>query len=415
MHCAAVSINEDVAMHIKTYMAASVVTLVAACVADSGHFETSQQALLGQADEQAISEFDALLQEGITTSLDQLTTATGRPRFRFGLFGTSNPAGKPYFDPDYFRLDLWVFKLQPGVSASQALDAFFADAETYRMECATAISIVHYAAVRYAFRELTGGDKLFNQRFADMAIGRLSQGTENDLRQARITVPTNQMRIGDHAYFHNPGAPPDAVRAGWNGENVIILGDDTYFGHPFGITSSQVIIDSLNSVKPQDAPTAYLDGPVYRLDAEPLWRTVADYLAQGGGGDTCTNVAPSGDYTCSQQAAWGKCGEPWMADYCDLACGRCDAPVCQDTPAPGRYTCAQQAAWGKCDEPWMAGYCDVTCGRCEAEDDDGSVPVCTDVAPSADHTCAEQVAWGKCDESWMAGFCDASCGRCTAI
>ena len=398
----------------RNTIAFSFTALLVACIApssDDNQFNTAHLAASGT--DPTVVDFDKLLQKGIAVSLDTLTTDTGRPRFRFGLFGTSNPAGKPHFDSDYFRLDLWVFKLQPGVSASQALDAFFADAESYRMECATAISVVHYAAVRYAFRELTGSDKLFDQRFADMAIGRLSQGTENDIKEARITVPTNQMRVGDHAYFHNPGAPPDAVAGGWNGENVIILGEDRYFGHPFGITTAQVIIDSLNSVKPADAPTAYLDGPVYRLDAAPLFRTVQDYLAAGGDGDTCEDVAPSPDHTCAEQAAWGKCDEPWMTGFCDAACGRCDEPVCQDTPAPGEYTCAQQAAWGKCDEPWMAGYCDVTCGRCSIGGDE-EPPVCTDVAPSDDHTCAEQVAWGKCDQAWMAGFCDASCGRCTA-
>lgn len=28
-------------------------------------------------------------------------------------------------------------------------------------------------------------------------------------------------------------------------------------------------------------------------------------------------------YSCKQQAGWGKCSEPWLADSCDLSCGRC--------------------------------------------------------------------------------------------
>ncbi|MBN2528215.1 MAG: cellulase family glycosylhydrolase [Deltaproteobacteria bacterium] len=39
---------------------------------------------------------------------------------------------------------------------------------------------------------------------------------------------------------------------------------------------------------------------------------------------------------------------------------------CVDEPIPGdEYTCAQQAGWGKCDESWMEGYCLLSCGKCD--------------------------------------------------
>ena len=28
-------------------------------------------------------------------------------------------------------------------------------------------------------------------------------------------------------------------------------------------------------------------------------------------------------YSCAQQAAWGKCGDAFMADACHAACARC--------------------------------------------------------------------------------------------
>ena len=40
--------------------------------------------------------------------------------------------------------------------------------------------------------------------------------------------------------------------------------------------------------------------------------------------DTCSNVAPSKQFTCEQQASWGKCGEPWMNNFCNRSCGRCE-------------------------------------------------------------------------------------------
>lgn len=43
----------------------------------------------------------------------------------------------------------------------------------------------------------------------------------------------------------------------------------------------------------------------------------------GGQGAPCTDVAPSAEYTCAQQAGWGKCGEDWMQGFCDASCERC--------------------------------------------------------------------------------------------
>lgn len=37
----------------------------------------------------------------------------------------------------------------------------------------------------------------------------------------------------------------------------------------------------------------------------------------------CSDVPPSGGYTCQQQAGWGKCGESWMKGYCCQSCYAC--------------------------------------------------------------------------------------------
>ncbi|MGK3984774.1 hypothetical protein WME99_17140 [Sorangium sp. So ce136] len=41
------------------------------------------------------------------------------------------------------------------------------------------------------------------------------------------------------------------------------------------------------------------------------------------GGGTCSDTAPSSQYTCAQQASWGKCNESWMQGFCNRTCGRC--------------------------------------------------------------------------------------------
>lgn len=41
------------------------------------------------------------------------------------------------------------------------------------------------------------------------------------------------------------------------------------------------------------------------------------------------------------------------------------ASSCTDNPPDTQYTCAQQAGWGKCGESWMQGHCNYSCGRCK--------------------------------------------------
>jgi len=117
-----------------------------------------------------------------------------------------------------------------------------------------------------------------------------------------------------------------------------------------------------------------------------------------------------------------------------------------------QYTCADQAGFGKCEESWMQGFCLLSCEKCEAsasedgdgeetvgnvqeelEEDEEQVPLieadegevlengtlvlsnCTDVYPpdvDTRHSCGAQAGFGKCDESWMTGYCLLSCGKC---
>ena len=37
----------------------------------------------------------------------------------------------------------------------------------------------------------------------------------------------------------------------------------------------------------------------------------------------CSDKAPDGQYTCQQQAGWGKCNETWMQGYCCQSCHAC--------------------------------------------------------------------------------------------
>eukprot|EP00955_Chlamydomonas_euryale_P030448 320552-Chlamydomonas_euryale.AAC.29 len=74
-------------------------------------------------------------------------------------------------------------------------------------------------------------------------------------------------------------------------------------------------------------------------------------------------------------------------------------PYCYDVAPDTQYTCGQQAVWGKCDEklmfenltPYVAlvgSYCAATCGRCTAGE-----PICADMLPPASgghaHICSK--------------------------
>ena len=62
-----------------------------------------------------------------------------------------------------------------------------------------------------------------------------------------------KMRPGDYSYFRNWDVSEEGMAGGWQGENVISLGDGLYFGHPFGITSGEDIIKHLNGAREKDS------------------------------------------------------------------------------------------------------------------------------------------------------------------
>eukprot|EP01026_Neomeris_dumetosa_P051078 TRINITY_DN4489_c0_g1_i1.p1 TRINITY_DN4489_c0_g1~~TRINITY_DN4489_c0_g1_i1.p1 ORF type:complete len:198 (-),score=28.99 TRINITY_DN4489_c0_g1_i1:6-599(-) len=40
------------------------------------------------------------------------------------------------------------------------------------------------------------------------------------------------------------------------------------------------------------------------------------------------------------------------------------SPACFDNPPDAEYTCAEQASFGRCNAAFLQGFCDKTCGRC---------------------------------------------------
>ncbi|MDO3677436.1 protein-glutamine gamma-glutamyltransferase [Paenibacillus ehimensis] len=141
------------------------------------------------------------------------------------------------------------FKMRRDVLPAAAIRDIFSNGRAYAFECATAIIIVLYKAVLE-----TIGDQKFNRLFTDLYL--YSWEVDSDLRLITIAekMPTYS---GDILYFKNPDVDPEWME--WQGENVVKLGHDNYFGHGIGIMNAAGIIAKLNKHrKPGSTRSAYL-------------------------------------------------------------------------------------------------------------------------------------------------------------
>ena len=89
-------------------------------------------------------------------------------------------------------------------------------------------------------------------------------------------------------------------------------------------------------------------------------------------------------------------------------CTSCDT----DVPPTADHVCDQQAKWNKCGEPFMKGFCCKSCSpKCQKTDDSTCSNCDSDIPPTADHACDQQAKWNKCGEPFMKGFCCKSCSQ----
>jgi protein-glutamine gamma-glutamyltransferase len=155
------------------------------------------------------------------------------------------------FNPHFWTPDgTGTFKLKDGVKASDAFDDLFKSPHQYQFECATALVITQYKAMR----DLLGADD-FDRVCNDLRIGpwqnedllddvvELSGRGDVEATAARKET----LRAGDYGYFKNWEVSEKGAADGWQGENVIYLGDGRFYGHPFGIADEKTIVDHLNT------------------------------------------------------------------------------------------------------------------------------------------------------------------------
>lgn len=143
------------------------------------------------------------------------------------------------------------FQLKRDAQPSAAIRDIFENGQAYATECATAIVIVYYKAAldtlsAQTFDRLFPHIVLMNWHHVDPLLRGIGL-----MRRAERFLP------GDRMYFANPDVNP--VRPEWQGENVILLGEDLYYGHGIGIENGASIIRALNENRVEDAQeSAYL-------------------------------------------------------------------------------------------------------------------------------------------------------------
>lgn len=157
------------------------------------------------------------------------------------------------------------------MSASDAIDDIFKNGYEYATECATAMVIVYYKAIldvfpAELFNRLFKRIELMNWRRLDPlldGIGRLDY--------------TGGFLPGDRRYFRNPDVNPATPE--WQGENVIMLGPDLYYGHGIGVGGDDTFISALNKNRVRgSSQSAYLINRAGRPNFKNLFKIKKDFL-----------------------------------------------------------------------------------------------------------------------------------------
>jgi protein-glutamine gamma-glutamyltransferase len=164
------------------------------------------------------------------------------------------------------------FLLKDDVSPFDGIKDIFVSSSKYGNECATAMVIVFLKAIHNVFNK-----ELFNRTFPKIQLMDWQYVSEElGLRTYR---KSEDYFPSDCRYFRNPEVDPETPE--WQGENVIDLGNDTYYGHGIGIKDAEGIIASLNKHRIKDAKeSAYLLDTVTRLNFANIFRIYENYSAQ---------------------------------------------------------------------------------------------------------------------------------------
>lgn len=161
-------------------------------------------------------------------------------------------------------------KLLPNVSSFDAISDISKNGNLYASECATAMVIVYYMSLCNIF-----GKELFDKTFSKITLMNWHY-LDPLLAEIGLMNPSYDFLYGDRLYFKNPDVSSKTPQ--WQGENVIFLDNNLYYGHGIGVLSSEKIINTLNSKrKPEPTKSAYL----MELSGRPNFNRLFHVYLQG--------------------------------------------------------------------------------------------------------------------------------------
>jgi protein-glutamine gamma-glutamyltransferase len=149
----------------------------------------------------------------------------------------------------WIRTEKGGFQMRPNVPPSAAIRDIFVSGGLYAFECSTAMLIVLYKAMLD-----TIGESRFNSLFNDLLLWDWNYDSDLHL----ITLDRREESFsGDILYFKNPDVSSSTPE--WQGENVVKLADNLYYGHGIGNKTEHQIIAILNGHrKPNSKQSAYM-------------------------------------------------------------------------------------------------------------------------------------------------------------
>lgn len=194
--------------------------------------------------------FELQMRQEITSAARQLNASGAK----FAKFSNSRCN-----DAFWIRERNGGFRLRSGVKPSDAILDIYKNGPLYAFECGTAMVIVWYKAVIESISR-DSFDAYFNHLF-------LYDG-EHDPNLALLTSDKGKEAFpGDVQYFENPDVATEKPE--WQGENVVLLGPNLYYGHGIGIASAETITAALNrNRKPNSQTPAFLTEYVVQPDFE---------------------------------------------------------------------------------------------------------------------------------------------------
>jgi protein-glutamine gamma-glutamyltransferase len=149
----------------------------------------------------------------------------------------------------WIRTEQGGFQLRPNMLPSAAIRDIYVSGGLYAFECATAMVIVLYKAMLD-----TIGEARFNSLFDNLLL--YDWNYDKDLHL--ITIDSKEESFsGDILYFKNPDVSLNTPE--WQGENVVKLASNLYYGHGIGNKSEHQMISVLNGHrKPNAKQNAFL-------------------------------------------------------------------------------------------------------------------------------------------------------------